>query len=426
MYTKNKFMVVMFYMAVLMPLGLSAQSQNELITAINGKLIPIKTITPTDDFSDLQPFKKVLTDKKVIGLGEAAHGVHEFFVFKLRLLQFLVKQCGVKALVTETDFAGTQTMNDYVLHGKGDAHKGLTDMMGSVWTTQEFIDMAEWVKSYNDTQPLARKVRIYGMDMTRGTNLVNHLQMALTATHQLTPGIAQGLQSMAKGGKLTDDDKAAIKNAAAELQQLKIDSPGEDTKRHQHLIRVAAEYADYITQPATIDPNEKNNLRDKYMAENAEWACSVAGGKIAIWAHSEHLAKKINNTGIIRGGIYLDEKFKDDYYLFGLCFNSGTIKSIPNAANPSGIYDVPPVSMANNSDALLAQCRVPNFILDFKTASADPLIRNYLHQTVSSYFIGSNYAAKAGTDQQYVQHKWGEDYDAIVYIRNVHAAEAVK
>ena len=419
-------MVVMLCVMGLMPFDLAAQSQNDLIAAINRKLIPIKTITPTDDFSDLQPFKKILKDKKVIGLGESAHGVHEFFVFKLRLLEFLVKQCGVKALVTETDFAGTQTMNDYVLYGKGDAHKGLTDMAGSVWNTQEFIDMAEWVKTYNDTQPLANRVRIYGMDMTRSGNLVKQLQTWLASTNQLTPVVTQGLQAMARGGKLTDDDRAAIKAAAVELQQLKIDLTGEEGKRYQHLIRVAAEYADYITQPATIDANEKNNLRDKYMAENAEWAYGVAGGKIAIWAHSEHLAKKVNNTGIIRGGIYLDGKFKDDYYLFGLCFNNGTIKSIPNATNPLGVYDVPEVTMANNSDALLAQCRVPHFILDFKTASANPLIKDYLHQTVSSYFIGSNYAAKAGTDQQYIQHKWGEDYDAIVYIRNVHAAEAVK
>lgn len=414
------------FLSALIPLGFSAQSQNELVAAINRKLIPLKTITPTDGFSDLQPFKKILKDKKVIGMGEAAHGVHEFFVFKLRLLEFLVKQCGVKAMVTETDFAGTQTMNDYVLYGKGDAHKGLTDMAGSVWTTQEFIDMAEWVKTYNDTQPLANKVRIYGMDMTRGGNLVKQLQTGLASTNQLTTALTAGLQAMAKGGKLTDDDRAAIKTMVAELEQLKIDSSNEEAKRFQHLIRVAMEYADYITLPATIDPNEKNNLRDKYMAENAEWAYSVAGGKIAIWAHSEHLAKRVNNTGIIRGGIYLDAKFKDDYYLFGLCFNNGTIKSIPNATNPLGIYDVPEVTMTNNSDALLAQCRVPNFILDFKTASADPLIKDYLHQTVSSYFIGSNYAAKAGTDQQYVQHKWGEDYDAIVYIRNVRAAEVVK
>src|ERR1700679_248081 len=156
---KNLFMIAALFLSVLMPLGVSAQS--ELVSAINSKLIPIKTLVPDDDLGDLQPLKKILKDKKIIGLGEAAHGVHDFFVFKQRLLEFLVKEMGVKVLLTETDFAGTQTMNDYVLYGKGDAHKGLTDMANGVWATQEFIDMAEWVKKYNDTKPEKDKVRFY-------------------------------------------------------------------------------------------------------------------------------------------------------------------------------------------------------------------------------------------------------------------------
>src|ERR1700743_3318220 len=156
---KNLFMGIILLLSALMPLGVSAQS--ELVSAINGKLIPLKTLNPDDDFSDLQPLKKILKDKKVIGLGESGHGVHDFFVFKQRLLEFLVKEMGVKVLLTETDFAGTQTMNDYVLSGKGDAHKGLTDMANGVWATQEFVDMCEWIKKYNSTKADKDKVKIY-------------------------------------------------------------------------------------------------------------------------------------------------------------------------------------------------------------------------------------------------------------------------
>ena len=173
--------------------------------------------------------------------------------------------------------------------------------------------------------------------------------------------------------------------------------------------------------------NEKNDLRDKYMAENMEWLYAYLGSKKAVaWSHSEHLAKKVNSTGLIRAGIYLNEKFGNDYYLLGLCFNSGTIKSQPTASNAAGIFEVSPIMMDNNSDALLAQCKSSRFILDFKTASTDPAIKNYLNQTVSSYFIGSNYAAKAATNDVFVQHKWIEGYDGIAFIRTVSAATAVR
>jgi len=421
---KKLFMIAALLLSVLMPLGVSAQS--ELVSAINSKLIPLKTLTPDDNLSDLQPLKKILKDKKIIGLGEAAHGVHDFFVFKQRLLEFLVKEMGVKVVLTETDFAGTQTMNDYVVYGKGDAHKGLTDMANGVWTTQEFIDMAEWVKKYNDTKPEKDKVRFYGFDNTRGNSTARLLQTYLTASSQITPTLQQGLDAMSKGARSTNEDRAAIKNLVEQLKTVQFNQPGDEGKFYKHLVRIVEQYADYIAPAATTDPNEKNNLRDKNMAENIEWLYHFnSDNRIAVSSHSEHLSKKINNTGITRAGIYLNEKFKDDYYLFGLCFNSGKIKSQPNAANPTGIYDVPEVVPAN-TEALFSQCNTPNFILDFKTASANPLIKDYLNQTVTSYFIGSNYAAKAGTDQQYIQHKWSEGYDAIVFIKNVGAATAVK
>jgi erythromycin esterase len=422
---KNLFMVVALFLSVVMPLGVLAQT--DLVAAINSKLIPLKTITPNNDFSDLQPLKKILKDKKIIGLGESAHGVHDFFVFKLRLLQFLVKEMGVKTLLTETDFAGTQAMNDYVLNGIGDANKIIAEVGGGVWGTQEFVQMLQWVKSYNDTRAEKLKISIYGFDMTKGSSTAKLLQSYLVSTKQTTPVLQQVFDAMIKGGRLTDDERLSIKNAIGELKAIQFNHPGDDTKMYKHLVTVTEQYADYIAPAATADPNEKNNLRDKNMAENIEWLYHYTNdSKMAIWSHSEHLSKTINSSGVARAGIYLNEAFKNDYYLLGLCFNSGKIKSQPSAGNPAGIYDIPEVTMPNNSDALFAQCKSPNFMLDFKTASVNPVIKDYLNTTVSSYFIGSNYAAKAGTDQMYVQHKWNEGYDGIVFIKNVGAATAIR
>src|ERR1700748_2300397 len=83
--------------ALLFPRATNAQvPDGDVIAAVNSKLIPLKSLTPDDDMSDLQPLKKFLKDKTVIGLGESGHGVHEFFTFKQRLLEFLVKEMGIK------------------------------------------------------------------------------------------------------------------------------------------------------------------------------------------------------------------------------------------------------------------------------------------------------------------------------------------
>jgi len=414
------------FLSALIPLGVSAQS--DLVSAINSKLIPIKTMTPGDDFADLQPLKKILKDKKIIGLGEAAHGVHDFFVYKQRMLEFLVKEMGVKVLLTEIDFAGATTLNSYVLHGQTpDAAKALAAAGGGVWNTQEFIDMLQWLKEYNATQADENKVRVFGFDNTRGVVAANLLRMYLDLKNQNTPELQAGLSAMSKGTRASDEERAAMKKTVEQLKTVQFNEPGDGAKYNKHLVRIAEQYVDYIAPAATTDPNEKNNLRDKNMAENIEWLYHYTSeSKMVVWSHSEHLSKKINSTGITRAGIYLNEAFKDDYYLFGLCFNGGSVKSAPSAANATGVVEVPEVTAPNNSDALLAQCNTPNFILDFKTASANPLIKDYLNSTVSSYFIGSNYAAQAAAGKQYIQHKWNEGYDAIVFIKNVKAASAIK
>ncbi|MDB5009461.1 MAG: erythromycin esterase [Mucilaginibacter sp.] len=422
-------MVSMLLLSALMPLGLSAQSQNELITAINSQLVPLKSLSPGGDFNDLQPLKKFLKDKKVIGLGESAHGVHEFFTFKQRLLEFMVQEMGIKTLLTETDFTGTQVMNDYVTTGKGDVHEAMTALGGVVWTTQEFIDMAEWVKKYNSDKPDKDKVRIYGFDMTTSHNAVPLLMAYLTQTKQLTPELQQGFSALSKNvATLSDEDKLAINNALVQLRSVKFTRPDKkEAEFYKHTARTIVQYADYILPSEAPYPNQKNDIRDKYMAENAEWIYNYTGNsKMIISAHNEHLTKVINSTGVSRMGVYLNEKFKDNYYILAICFNNGRLRSIDSKNGGSSDFDVPAVTMANNSDALLALCNTPNFLLDFKTASVNPAIKAYLNQTITSYFIGSNYASKAGTDQMYIQHKWSEGYDAIVFIRNVSAATAVK
>lgn len=66
-------------------------------------------------FADLKPLERVLREVRIIGLGEATHGTREFFLFKHRLLEFLVKEMNVRVLAIETGYSSTSDINDYVM-----------------------------------------------------------------------------------------------------------------------------------------------------------------------------------------------------------------------------------------------------------------------------------------------------------------------
>src|SRR5512143_437572 len=53
--------------------------------------VPFETAEPNSSFEDLMPLKQTVGDARIVALGEATHGTHEFFQMKHRMLQFLVQ-----------------------------------------------------------------------------------------------------------------------------------------------------------------------------------------------------------------------------------------------------------------------------------------------------------------------------------------------
>lgn len=118
--------------------------EQAVLSWIQQNTIPIRHIEAGNDFSDLQPLKEILKDVKTVGLGEATHGTREFFKFKHRLFEFLVKEMRYTVFTLEASYSASLPSNDYVLYGKGDLATVLTGQGYSPWDTEEFIKMIRW------------------------------------------------------------------------------------------------------------------------------------------------------------------------------------------------------------------------------------------------------------------------------------------
>lgn len=204
-------------------------AQSDLVQAINSRLIPLSTLSPNADFNDLQKLKTILKDRAIVGIGESTHGTHEFFVFKHRMLEFLVKEMGFRTFVIEGDFAGTQALNDYVLYGKGNPQDAIRRVAGP-WITQEFLAMVKWVRAYNNTRSIVDRVSFYGCDMQYGNFAADSLKNYLIHNHQLRPEIDAGFTELYKYlPALTKKEKAAIYTAISALAQIQFN--GTDTNQ---------------------------------------------------------------------------------------------------------------------------------------------------------------------------------------------------
>jgi len=409
--------------------GSSVNAQSELINELNKAIIPIETISPGSNFTDIEILVPLLKDKSVIGLGEATHGTHEFFVYKHRLVKLLSTKADFKILVIEADFAGSQTMNNYVLYGEGDPLNALFKMGVGVWMTNEFIAMVEWLRQYNSSQEPENKIKFYGCDMQNPQIAAEKTKDYLMAKQEINSIIETGLDLFVNRNqikKYSRSDKKLMKQTLFEIDNIfksVNDTNINEYKFIKHCKRELEQYLEYISKGGGFS---RSVGRNKFMAENVKWICNFENQeKIMFWAHNEHIAIKSNQSKIIPSGYHLKKEFGDDYYAFGFSFYGGEIRAYNSELRKYEICSITEVSVENSADKIFNQCNKSNFILDFKSTSKNEEIYEFLDTKYYSRAIGAKYYPVDHINSNYSFRKLINSFDGLIFFRTTSSSNPI-
>ena len=391
------------------------------IKAVTGWLgeraIPLAGVRAGAGSDDLQPLKSLLQGVRVVGLGEATHGTREFFQFKHRMLEFLVKEMGFTIFAIEASYPACWNVNEYVLTGKGDPAAALASQGFWTWDTNEVADMIAWMREYNKTAAPDRKVRFLGYD-------IQHLGRVMTVVtaflERLDPGAVpmaraalepmldmKRIQSL-RAGPVAEAGamfKAAYDAFLAYLAfnrtpYVRGSSAEEYEEVLQHVRVVGQFFNSYAVTPANPEAAARLS-RDFSMADNI-WQLMQALGpdtKMAVWAHNAHVSRgDLGETPAM--GAYLRRFFGDAYYALGFAFDKGAFQScdMDSARNSSEgcilteftVGEAPEGSI----DWFLARPGIPNYVVDVKGAGGDPTISKWLDAEMPMRSIGSGYSVK--------------------------------
>lgn len=141
------------------------RKQQAVIAWLKSNAIPLKTVEAGNGFEDLQPLKRVFRSIRFVGLGEQTHGTREFFQFKHRMLEFLVKEMGFRVFAMEASYSACQNINDYVM-GRTDNGATALDSQGFwTWNTEEVRAMLDWMRKYNAGVRVDRRIKFVGFDI---------------------------------------------------------------------------------------------------------------------------------------------------------------------------------------------------------------------------------------------------------------------
>lgn len=370
----------------------------------------IERVEFASDTSDLSELNLGIDEAKIIGIGEAAHGVREFFTLGHRLVAHLVTHHDVRLFGLEAHFSEAVVINDYVVDGAGESVDVIDELNFWIWKTEAFRDLIEWMREFNRDRPPADRIKFFGIDMQStkapAAEISTFLQQTDPGFHEeIASDLAvarQGVQSINRTDeeappadetvqariKTTTETVTKLYDRFEERRPTYVATAGErrykTVKRHLRLLEQATELAQLDLD--TGRGLEYGQRRDAFMAETVEWILDTESHeKIAIRAANGHLRKgndhhdEQTEEGPL--GYHLHQRFGNDYYALATEFGKGTVRVVNvddedgSVSFPDQQIDAPP---ADSFLGVLDDTVSSPAFLDLDALADDPRLAEWL------------------------------------------------
>jgi erythromycin esterase len=415
--------------------------KKDFVSWLTNNAHTIKTVDAGNGFEDLQPFKNILKDVQVVGLGEATHGTSEFFRMKHRMLEFLVKEMGYTNFLLETSMANCRYVNQYVLYGKGDVDTA-TAIPGDIpWRVEEVRSMIKWMRQYNSTVSEDKKVKFLGFDFQGSYLLWKDIR---SYYKKVNPSYSPNVDTISKqmlsiiryhykGDSISAQKvKALFETKYPDYAKIEADmltnakqyenaAGYEEYEKNLQNIRLVAEELEMLKSGG------RPSVRDQYMAENVLDMVKKAksGEKFVLWAHNFHIIK-FTSANYTTMGYHIWKALDNKYYGVEFEFYSGAFqtKNLDIPHDPKSWLDWDVMSVGAPSEGSLPwylnKTGKESLFIDFRHTSSKNI---KLFQTeFDMHDLEGAYSAKKPS-MDGVHLYW---FDGLIYIKTSTAAKNFK
>lgn len=414
---------------------------SKLVACLAEKVVGFESVTPGPVGGDLEVLGELVGNRRVVGLGEAAHGAQEFTQLKHRILQYLVEERGVRAFGLESNFTETLAVDRYVRHGERDPEAALEGIYVWTWNTEEMLALVEWVRAFNVDRSPDDRVRFYGFDIqhTKGaaaavTDYLQRVDPEYLATVQADLAVLAdpGLQLMTADGR--DERLGAADRVVPDLRRTldarRTDYVARGSKRAWELARQnvtvlgqATEFGKAVHTAKGRFNEEALRIRDRAMAENVAWILDHEPPDcIAVWAHNDHINRVKTTSGgycVKSMGRYLAQWYGEAYYALGFEFGTGNFLAFVESQEGDWEYTVQKCTLdgpfPDTVGSTFATLDLPFAFLDFRTAKTESRLADWLDGDHRLHSVGAAY--DPGQPETHVQsYRLAEAFDGLCYV----------
>ena len=320
------------------------------------------------DASDLDPLMERIGDARIVMLGEATHGTSEYYTWRSRVSQRLIREKGFSFIAVEGDWPDCYRVNRYVkgyANGGDSAHEVLHAFARWptwMWANWEVVALAEWLRKHNDGLAEEREVGFYGLDVY---SLWESLAAIMRYLEKTEPDALEAARRAYACFEPYGEDVQAYARASAFVPSSCEDEVvrllGEIRRKVEgfqgdHESRFSAEQnartavgAERYYRAMIRGGSESWNVRDHHMIETLDDLLEHHGpdAKAIVWEHNTHIgdarATEMASAGMVNTGQLARERYgEESVVLVGFGSYGGSVIAGRSWGAPMQRMEVPP------------------------------------------------------------------------------------
>ena len=346
-----------------------------------------------DDYTSLI---ERIGNARVVLLGEASHGTHEFYAERTRITRRLVTELGFNAVAIEGDWPDAHRVNRYLRRADDDATPeqallGFQRFPTWMWRNSDVVELVGWLRRYNDAQesPLGQ-VGFYGLDLY---SLYSSIDCVIRYLDRVDPAAAARARDRYACFETSTGDEHGYgravmlgvsepcrREAVAQLVELRrladgvLHNDGHAAEDEQFFAeenaRAVTDAEEYYRSMFT-DPSGSWNLRDRHMADTLDNLIAhldrrTAQSKVVVWAHNSHVGDARATESARRGELTLGqlarERYGRDAVLVGMTTYDGTVTAAADWGASAQRWAVTP-ALADSLEELLHSLGIGSFLI---------------------------------------------------------------
>ena len=401
-----------------------------------------------DDYDELLA---EICDRRVVLIGEATHGSHEFYGERARITQRLIEDHGFTVVAVEADWPDAYRVNRYVMGLSADrsAAEALADFRRFptwMWRNTEVVQFVDWLHERNalTADPL-QMARFHGLDLY---SLRSSIDAVVAYLDEIDPDEARrareryscfdhvGAEGQAYGFALAYEQalpcEAEVVSQLISLRQQAAEYARRDgwlaedelfcAEQNAVVVRDAEEYYQQMYRAEV----SSWNLRDRHMAATLDALLDhfdrrSGHTKVVVWEHNSHIGDARATGMSVRGELNVGQLARQRYgehsvALIGLTTYDGEVTAATDWGRPARRRTVRP-ALPESYEHLLPE------VVDERLAPArfwlpmtDPAAAAVVAEPRLERAIGVVYRPQTERASHYFPARLDRQFDVVVHL----------